>query len=142
MLTHGNLVLGLAVTLMNGIAVAAQQPAGTPQPSLEHKKLAAFVGTHHPTEFRPIEFADEGATKRATIPGRLKSVVQRIRGRDQTKPVLFENCFNQIHASTQVIALGESEYDDGVVSFRTTGSHGLYSQFEWTVGAPPLSTAM
>jgi hypothetical protein len=30
---------------MNGIAVAAQQPAGTPKPSPEHKKLAAFVGT-------------------------------------------------------------------------------------------------
>ena len=45
MLKRGNLVLGLALTLMNGITVAAQQPAGTPQPSLEHKKLAAFVGT-------------------------------------------------------------------------------------------------
>jgi len=56
--------------------------------------------------------------------------------------VLFENCFNQIHAPTQVIALGESEYDDGVVSFRTRGSHGLFSNFEWTVSATPLSTAM
>jgi hypothetical protein len=105
------------------------------------EKLAAFEGTRQPTEFRPIDFVDEGATKRATIAGRLKTVVQRIRGRDKSKPVLFENCFNQIHAPTQVIALGESEYDDGVVSFRTTGSHGLFSQFEWTVSATPLSTA-
>jgi hypothetical protein len=106
------------------------------------EKLAAFVGTRQPTEFRPIDFVDEGATKRATIAGRLKTVVQRIRGRDKSKPVLFENCFNQIHAPTQVIALGESEYDDGAVSFRTTGTHGLFSHFEWTVGAVPLSTAM
>jgi hypothetical protein len=100
------------------------------------------VGTRQPTEFRAIDFVDEGANKRATIAGRLKTVVQRIRGRDKSKPVLFENCFNQIHAPTQVIALGESEYDDGVVSFRTTGSHGLFSNFEWTVSVGPLSTAM
>ena len=105
-------------------------------------KLATFVGTRQPTEFRAIDFVDEGATKRATIAGRLQTVVQRIRGRDKSKPVLFENCFNQIHAPTQVIALGESEYDDGVVSFRTRGSHGLFSNFEWTVSATPLSTAM
>jgi hypothetical protein len=105
-------------------------------------KLAAFVGTRQPTEFRAIDFVDEGATKRATIAGRLKTVVQRIRGRDKSKPVLFDNCFNQIHAPTQVIALGESEYDDGVVSFRTAGSHGLFSNFEWTVSATALSTVM
>jgi hypothetical protein len=50
--------------------------------------------------------------------------------------VLFENIFNQIHAPTQVIALGESEYDDGVVRFQTTGSHGLFSNFEWRVTQP------
>jgi hypothetical protein len=96
-------------------------------------KLASFVGTRQPTEFRPIVFEDEGPVKRATIAERLKSVVTQIRGRDKTRPVLFENIFNQIHAPTQVIALGESEYDDGVVRFRTTGSHGLFSNFEWRV---------
>ena len=106
------------------------------------EKLHGFVATDLPTEYRPIEMADEGATKRASIADRMKTIVSQIRGRDKTKPVLFENCFNQIHAPTQVIALGESEYDDGVVSFRTTGSHGLFSNFEWTVSAAPLSTAM
>jgi len=67
--------------------------------------------------------------------------VTQIRGRDKSKPVLFENIFNQIHAPTQVIALGESEYDDGVVSFRTAGSHGLFSHFEWRVSNPPSSPA-
>ena len=96
-------------------------------------KLASFVATRQPTEFRPITFEDEGPVKRASIVDRLKSVVTQIRGRDKSRPVLFENSFNQIHAPTQVIALGESEYDDGVVSFRTTGSHGLFSQFDWRV---------
>jgi hypothetical protein len=39
------IVLGIALTLMNGITVRAQQPSGTPQPSPEHLKLAAFLGT-------------------------------------------------------------------------------------------------
>ena len=38
-----------------------------------------------------IEMSDEGATKRASIADRLKAVVSQIRGRDKTKPVLFEN---------------------------------------------------
>ena len=97
------------------------------------EKLAAFVATRQPTEFRPIAFEDEGPIKRATIVDRLKSVLTQIRGRDKSRPVLFENVFNQIHGPTQVIALGESEYDDGVVRFRTTGSHGLFSRFDWRV---------
>lgn len=104
-------------------------------------KLATFVGQSQPTEFRPIEFLDEGPTKQVSILGRLKSVVTQIRGRDRSKPVLFENCFNQIHAPTQVLALGEAEYDDGVVRFTNHESHGLFSSFEWTVGTPP-ATAM
>lgn len=96
-------------------------------------KLAAFVGTWQPTEFRAIVFEDEGPVKRASIADRLKTVVTQIRGRDKSKPVLFENIFNQIHAPTQVIALGESEYDDGVVKFKISGTHGLFSNFEWRV---------
>lgn len=104
--------------------------------------LARFVGTREPTEFRPIAFIDEGATKRASIAGRLKTIVSQIRGRDASKPVLFENIFNQIHASQQIIAIGDAEYDDGVIRFANTGSHGLFSSFEWTVRVPQSSTAM
>jgi hypothetical protein len=97
------------------------------------EKLAAFVAVRQPTEYRTIALEDEGAVKRVTITDRLKSIVAQIRGRDKTRPVLFENMFNQIHAPTQVIALGESEYDDAAVRFKNTGSHGLFSQFEWRV---------
>jgi hypothetical protein len=105
------------------------------------EKLAAFVGTRQPTEFRAIAFEDAGAVKRGSIVDRLKTVVTQIRGRDKAKPVLFENIFNQIHAPTQVIALGESEYDDGVVTFKTAGSHGLFSQFDWRVSQPVSAPA-
>jgi hypothetical protein len=98
------------------------------------EKLAGFVGTQLPTEFRPIDMADEGPTKRVTIAERLKAVVTQIRGRDRSKPVLFENIFNQIHASTQVVALGDAEYADGAITFQNTESHGLFSNFDWAVG--------
>jgi hypothetical protein len=32
-----------------------------------------------------------------------------------------------------VIASGDSEYDDGVISFRNEGTHGLWSDFHWSV---------
>ena len=99
------------------------------------EKLHAFVGTELPTEFRSIEIADEGVTKRVTIADRLKAFVSQIRGRDKSKPVLFENIFNQIHASSQVIALGDSEYKDEAITIKTTQTHGLFSNFDWKVEA-------
>ena len=47
------------------------------------EKLAAFVATRQPTEFRAIAFEDDGAVKRASIVDRLKTVVTQIRGRDK-----------------------------------------------------------
>jgi hypothetical protein len=102
-------------------------------------KLAGFVGTQLPTEFRAIDIVDEGPIKRLTIADRLRAIVTQIRGRDKTKPVLFENIFNQIHAPTQVLALGDSEYRDGAIAFQNTGSHGLFSSFDWAVRTPETS---
>jgi hypothetical protein len=95
------------------------------------EKLAGFVGTQQPIEYRPIEVIDEGPTKRVSIAGRLTAFVTQIRGRDRSKPVLFENVFNQIHAPTQVLALGDTDYRDGRLVIKNAGSHGLYSSFDW-----------
>ena len=100
------------------------------------QKLAPFVGTAQPTEFRAIEIVDEGATKRVSIADRLKAFVTQIRGRDRSKPVVFENCFNQIHAPTQVLALGDTEYKDDAIVIHNAGSHGLFSTFDWAVRGP------
>src|SRR5688572_23635222 len=43
------------------------------------EKLASFVATRQPTEFRAIAFEDEGPVKRGSIVGRLKTVVTQIR---------------------------------------------------------------
>jgi len=95
--------------------------------------LAKFVARRLETRFLPIEFAEDPHTKRARIPGVLDASITEIKGRDREKPVIFENIFNQIHASTQVLALGSTTYDDGVIHIETTQTHGLHSRFEWIV---------
>jgi Protein of unknown function (DUF1579) len=61
MLKRGNMVLGVALTLISGITVEAQQLVGTPGPSPEHKKLAAFVGTwEDEAEMKPGPFGAGG----------------------------------------------------------------------------------
>jgi hypothetical protein len=97
------------------------------------EKLSQFVGKWLATRYPSIEFVDEEAVKTVRIPSLLRSVVSRIRGRDRNKPVLFENIFNQIHAPTQVLAIGTSEYDDGTIRMSTSKTHGLFSNFEWRV---------
>jgi len=95
--------------------------------------LAKFVSRWLDTRFLPIEFSDEDATKRARIPGLLDASITQIKGRDRSQPVTFENIFNQIHGSSQVIALGQTRYDDGVIAINTEKTHGLHSRFEWAV---------
>jgi hypothetical protein len=99
------------------------------------EKLSQFVGRWLDTRYPRIEFMEEDGGKTAQIPGLLKSVVSRIRGHDRSKPVLFENMFNQIHAPTQVLAIGTTDYDDGTIRMSTSKTHGLFSNFEWRVEA-------
>jgi hypothetical protein len=95
--------------------------------------LAKFVSRRLETRFLPIELTEEPQTKRARIPGLLDASITEIRGRDRTRPVTFDNIFNQIHASTQTLALGSTTYDDGVIRIATSQTHGLHSRFEWIV---------
>jgi len=97
------------------------------------KVLAGFVGRRLDTRFPPIEFTEDEFSKAVSIPGLLKSAITRIRGRDRSKPVVFENIFNQIHAPRQVLATGATEYDDGTIRMSTSKTHGLFSDFEWRV---------
>ncbi len=97
--------------------------------------LARFVGRRLETRYRPIVIQDSDRRKRVTIEGLLDSTIEAIRGRDRSKTVTFENMFNQIHATSQVIAQGNATYDDGEIVFANQGSHGLYSSFEWKVGS-------
>jgi len=96
--------------------------------------LARFVGRQLPTRYLPIRYEEEGRTKRVVIDGLMEGEIKEIRGRDKDRPVRFENLFNQIHAPSQVIALGSTRYDDGHITLVNEKSHGLHSRFDWSVG--------
>ena len=95
--------------------------------------LERFVGTRLPTRSAPIEITDEGAVKTVAVEGFLKSTIEDIRGRHRDRPVTFQNMFNQIHSSEQVIASGETHLEGGAIVVDTAGSHALHSKFEWRV---------
>jgi len=96
--------------------------------------LARFVGTRLPTRAADIRVQDEGRKKRLTIDGLLDASLEAIPGRDKGSVVTLENMFNQIHAPSQVMALGTTAYDDGTIRVHTENSHALYSHFHWSVG--------
>ena len=95
--------------------------------------LGRFVSKRLPTRYLPIRIEDDEQTKRITIDGLLDSTIEAIRGRERSKPVTFENMFNQIHASSQVIAKGGTRYDDGEIVVATAQTHALWSRFHWVV---------
>ncbi len=95
--------------------------------------LSGFVGESLPTRRAPVRIEDGPAKKAVSVAGVLEGVVEAIRGRDRARPVVFENIYNQIHDSRQVIARGSTRCDDGGgIVIRTEDTHGLWSRFRWT----------
>ena len=95
--------------------------------------LAGFVSEFLETRYVPILIEEGEKTKRVVIDGILDSTITELKGRDRSKPVTFNNMYNQIHPPEQALGTGTSHYDDGSIRFDNTGTHGLYSYFEWTV---------
>jgi len=95
--------------------------------------LDRFVERRIPTRTLAIEITDEASVKRIAIEGLLESEIENIRGWDREQPVTFQNMFNQIHGSTQVLAQGDTAYDDGAIAVTNEGTHALHSHFDWSV---------
>ena len=93
--------------------------------------LARFVADARPTRTAPVRIEEAQGGKSVTVAGVLSGAIEALRGRDRAEPVNFVNIYNQIHDSTQVIATGSSECDDGAFAFSNDGTHGLWSRFRW-----------
>lgn len=94
--------------------------------------LARFVAEPLPTRAAAVRIEDDPGRKSVTVAGLLTGAVEAIRGWNRDKPVTFENIYNKIHDSTQVIAQGSTRYDDGEIVIANEGTHGLWSRFRWT----------
>lgn len=95
--------------------------------------LGRFIANRLPTRYVPLRFEDGGRRKRMHAEGLFDMVVEAIRGRDKTREVLLENVFNQIHAPTQVLALGLTLLSAPEFRFETEGTYAIYSRFSWEV---------
>lgn len=93
--------------------------------------ISRFIETRLPTRYVPIEYADEGRTKRMTVEGLLSTEVEAIREKNKTEEAFLGNMFNQIHAPVQVLAYGTTSCADGSFPFSMTGTHAPYSRFAW-----------
>jgi len=93
--------------------------------------LSGFVGERMPTKVAPIRIEDGRERKAVTVAGVLEGEVEAVRGRDRSRPVTFENIYNQIHDARQVVARGAARCDAGGIVVRNEGTHGLWSRFRW-----------
>ncbi len=66
------------------------------------------------------------------INGILETVIEAIKSADRTGEVRLENVHNQIHASDQVIATGDTRFEDHGWTMTTTDTHAIYSAFSWS----------
>jgi len=95
------------------------------------KILARFVAERKPTRQDEIVFASEPKSRSTTVGRVLRSLIKPLKGRDRDKPVMIENVYNQIHASSQELGMGTTSYVDGAFRVETSDTHALQSQFSW-----------
>jgi len=93
--------------------------------------LARFVATRADSQRLAIHLEDAGRKKRMWAEGVFDTAVEAIRGKDKTQEAVLANVFNQIHAPTQVLALGTTRCSDRRIPFQTDATHALYSSFSW-----------
>lgn len=93
--------------------------------------LAEFVTDWQETQRAAIDYRDEGKRKTMRIEGMMETTVEAIRSHDKVGEVRLENVHNQIHAPSQALALGTTQFSDRGMVLDTERTHAIYSKFEW-----------
>ncbi|MCP5076429.1 MAG: DUF1326 domain-containing protein [Rhodobacteraceae bacterium] len=93
--------------------------------------LARFVSNRLETRSADIKFLDDDRRKAMRIDGLLETSVEPIVGADKNGVVRLDNVHNQVHAPSQVMALGMTRFSDRGIVLETDGTHGVYSNFSW-----------
>ena len=93
--------------------------------------LAQFVDKQLESRLVPIQFEDEGPTKRLNIEGYLEAEVRAIRSRNDQGSVVLSNLFNVIHGNVHVLARGSTRCQHREIPFVNEQSHSVYSKFSW-----------
>ena len=93
--------------------------------------LDRFVEDRLPTKQLSIEILQEGNFKTLKVDSVMESTITPLTGSNKDIPVTIENMFNQIHGPSQIVARGETNYTDGVITIDTSETHALISEFNW-----------
>lgn len=93
--------------------------------------LAALVADWSETRRAAIEYRDEGKRKSMRIDGMMETEVEAIKSGDRVGEARLENVHNQIHASSQVLALGTTRFSDRGMVLDSERTHAIYSNFRW-----------
>ena len=95
--------------------------------------LARFVSRQLETRVMPMQFEDQGRTKKLTVPDLFETTVTAIRGADGDGDAVLSNLHNVIHGPVHTMARGASRQTDPDLNFDIGGTHALYSYFSWKV---------
>lgn len=96
------------------------------------KILAKFVGDPLKSRVVPIQYENDGKKISLRIEGVMQSAIENVESRKTGQIVTLDNLFNVIHAETQFLATGSSNFSDDVFEWTTERKHALFSRFSWT----------
>ncbi len=96
------------------------------------KNLARFVGNPLKSRVAPIQYENDGKKISLRIEGVMQSAIESVESRKTGQIVTLENLFNIIHAETQYLATGSSNFSDDAFEWTTERKHALFSRFSWT----------
>lgn len=94
--------------------------------------LGGLVSEFLPVSYAPIQFENERKHKRMWAEGIFDTSQEPIKGADKVNEVRLENIHNQVHGSSQILALGTTTFEAPGFSLVTEKTHAIYSEFSWS----------
>lgn len=93
--------------------------------------LGELVGELLPVRYAPIHFENGRKRKRMWADGLFETSQEPIKGADKVNEVRLENIHNQVHGSSQVLALGTTTFETDNFRLTTEKTHAIQSEFSW-----------
>ena len=93
--------------------------------------LGNLVARRLPVRYATINFENEGSRKRMWADGLFDTSHEAIKGADKHNAVRLENIHNQVHGSSQILALGATTFETEGFAIETAGTHAICSEFSW-----------
>lgn len=94
--------------------------------------LGEFMDELLPVRYAPIHFENGREQKRMWADGVFETFQEPIKSADKVNEVRLENIHNQVHGSSQILALGTTTFETGNFSLITEKTHAIYSEFSWS----------